>query len=67
MPNHIYPVEIFTDKLTRLIVLCLLHNQQGGTIHQFNEKYETDFINMNETVWDAFVHESIYHRFDTEE
>lgn len=25
--------------------LCWLHNQQGGTVHQFNKQYETNFSN----------------------
>jgi hypothetical protein len=30
--------------MTRLDVLCKLHNQDGGTIHQFNSQYKTDWM-----------------------
>lgn len=30
--------------MNRLQKLCELHNQQGGTIHQFNALYGVDFI-----------------------
>jgi len=29
---------------TTLQILCEIHSQQGGTIHQFNEKYGIDFL-----------------------
>jgi len=36
---------------TRLEQLCEIHNQQGGTIHAFNQRYKTDFIAMSNTQW----------------
>ncbi len=38
--------------MTRLELLCLLHNQQGGTIFQFNKLYGVDFITMTEIEFD---------------
>lgn len=32
---------------TRLQVLCEIHNQQGGTIHQFNQKYKFDLLSFS--------------------
>lgn len=34
--------------LTRLEILCYIHGYQGGTIHQYNRAYNTDFIRMNQ-------------------
>lgn len=36
---------------TRLEILCELHEQQGGTIHQFNKMYGIDFISLDEIQW----------------
>lgn len=33
--------------MTRLEILCKLHNQQGGTIHDFNKTYGVDVLNLN--------------------
>ena len=33
--------------MTRLEILCKLHNQQGGAIHQFNQKYGMDILTLN--------------------
>lgn len=30
--------------MTRLEFLCKLHKQNGGTIHQFNSQYNTDWL-----------------------
>lgn len=41
--------------MTRLQLLCKLHNQQGGTIHDFNRLYKTDFILMNEDKFNVLI------------
>ena len=32
---------------TRLDVLCEVHGQQGGTIHDFNKQYESDLLSIS--------------------
>lgn len=34
--------------MTRLERLCRLHEIQGGTIHQFNELYDTKFLSLTD-------------------
>lgn len=34
--------------MNKLEILCLLHNQQGGTIHQFNEQYGKDLLALSD-------------------
>ena len=41
---------------TRLARLCRLHDQQGGTIFQFNELYKTDFLRMHEADFTHWYH-----------
>lgn len=41
--------------LTRLERLCVLHNVQGGTIHDFNNMYSLDILSLNETEWNNLV------------
>jgi hypothetical protein len=38
---------------TRLDRLCNIHKQQGGTIHQFNRQYGTDFLALTDEEFDA--------------
>lgn len=33
--------------MTRLEILCKLHKQQGGTIHDFNRAYNIDFLSLD--------------------
>ena len=42
-------------KMTRLAILCQLHRQQGGTIHQFNHQYDTDFLALSEAMFDVMI------------
>lgn len=42
--------------MTRLDVLIKLHNNQGGTIHQFNRTYQLDFISMSEACFINFIY-----------
>jgi hypothetical protein len=34
--------------MTRLEILCKAHNQQGGTIFQFEKLYKLDLLNLSE-------------------
>lgn len=54
---HHYKHRGSKDKMkkTRLDILCELHNQQGGTIHEFNTMYNMDFLNMSEDAFYIFV------------
>ena len=40
--------------MTRLQVLCNMHNVQGGTIHEYNKEYNTDFILMSDLDFERF-------------
>lgn len=33
--------------MNRLNILCKLHKQQGGTIHEFNNKYGMDILSLD--------------------
>lgn len=39
---------------TRLERLCDFHNFQGGTIHDFNRQYNTDFLKMHDMVFEDY-------------
>lgn len=41
--------------MNRLIVLCKLHGCTGGTIHQYNRLWKTDFLAMSEKEWQAWL------------
>lgn len=41
--------------MTRLEKLCELHDQSGGTIHEFNNRYGVDFLEMPDYVFDEYV------------
>jgi len=47
--------------MTRLEILCILHKQSGGTIHQFNSQYETDFLLMSDLMFEVFLLSIKYH------
>ena len=47
--------------MTRLEILCKMHNQTGGTIHQFNSQYETDFLLMSDLMFELFLLTINYH------
>lgn len=40
---------------SRLAVLCKLHGQTGGTIHQFNERYKIDFLDLSEDEFSEWI------------
>lgn len=40
---------------TRLEVLCMIHKQQGGTIWDFNRRYNVDFIALSHNEFLMFV------------
>ena len=42
-------------KQTRLELLCKVHNQQGGTIHQFNKQYNINFLFMSDKAFFEFI------------
>lgn len=35
--------------MNRLEMLCVLNNQQGGTIHEFNNGFGCDFLSLTES------------------
>jgi hypothetical protein len=41
------PGEIDMPTISRLEVLCKVHGQTGGTIHEFNREYKVDFLAMS--------------------
>lgn len=41
--------------MTRLEMLCIAHKQQGGTIFQFEKKYNKDFLNMTDKQFFNFI------------
>lgn len=41
--------------MTRLEVLCRLHGNTGGTIHQYNRLYGVDFRAMSDAQWNAWL------------
>lgn len=49
-----------TRTKTKLEILCELHNQQGGTIHQFNAMYSKghpyDILALNNRSWFKFIY-----------
>ena len=41
--------------MTRLETLCKAHDQQGGTIFQFERMYGIDFISMSDLGFEVFM------------
>lgn len=51
---------------TTLDLLCLIHYQQGGSIHEFNEKYGINFIidkpNLDSMVYKLGLRQSFFNQ-----
>ena len=43
--------------MTRLEILCLIHNQAGGTIHQFNNLYGVDLLSLSDAEFNNKIQE----------
>lgn len=41
--------------MTRLETLCKVHDQQCGTIHQFNDLYKTDILNLTDIQFNQLI------------
>lgn len=42
--------------MTRLEILCKLHNKQGGTIHDYNDLYNIDVLSLTNRQWFKMVY-----------
>lgn len=42
--------------MTKLEILCKLHNCQGGTIHEYNNKYSLDILNLTNKEFFKFIY-----------
>lgn len=48
-------IRIGLVNMSRLADLCAVHNQQGGTIHQFNDIYKTDILNLTDSEFNQLI------------